>query len=524
MPRTSDVWPRSSNSETTPKRPGGTSATIGPELRSLLRYARGPSGTGCWVIGTASMTRAYDVRRDGLRHPFSDGEVVMITLASVVGVWTRSPAWVGAVALASVLVGRRSVVLLACLVIGVASGWRSQITWDSAVPRHVGSYTGWVTIVGDPAPFGSGLRVTVEVSGERFDAWVYGSPRRRLIDRQAGEMVYVEGKRRLMVSNARRAQIRHVVGQVDLGVVGDWREGSPLYRTSSRVRTALRRAAESTMGGNDAALFTGLVIGDDGREPIEMVEAFRASGLSHLTAVSGENVAFVLAAASPLLRRLRPWWRWAATLGLIGWFMTLTRFEPSVLRAGIMAMLACSSFVLGRQQPVVRLLAWTVTILVLVDPMLVWSVGFWLSTGATAGVCVIAPLLADRLPGPQWLRAPLSVTLGAQLGVALPSWLVFHRLPLVSLPANLLAVPVAGFVMLFGIPGGLLSALAPPLASLVMAPCAAGTRWVNTIAYLAADNEPSPGWSAVGWAAVVTAVVALVIRHRWRRPFFDVPI
>jgi competence protein ComEC len=337
-------------------------------------------------------------------------------------------------------------------------------------------------------------------------------------------LVYVSGKRRLMVSNARRAQIRHVVGQFDLGVVGDWREGSRLYRTSSRVRTALRRAAESTMDGDEAALFTGLVIGDDAREPIEMVDAFRASGLSHLTAVSGENVAFVLAAASPVLRRLRPWWRWATTLGLIGWFMTLTRFEPSVLRAGIMAMLACSSFVLGRQQAVVRLLAWTVTILVLVDPMLVWSVGFWLSTGATAGVCVIAPLLADRLPGPQWIRTPLSVTLGAQLGVVLPSWLVFHRLPLVSLPANLLAVPVAGFVMLFGIPGGLLSAVVPPLAPLVMAPCAAGTRWVNTIAYLAADFEPPPRWSAAGWVAVVAAIVALVIRHRWRRPPDDVPI
>ena len=76
-----------------------------------------------------------------------------------------------------------------------------------------------------------------------------------------------------------------------------------------------------------------------------------------------------------------------------------------------------------------RLLAWTVSILVLVDPMLVWSVGFWLSTGATAGVCVIAPQLADRLPGPHWLRVPLSVTLGAQLGVMLPSWLVAFGIP-----------------------------------------------------------------------------------------------
>jgi competence protein ComEC len=472
----------------------------------------------------ASITRAYDVRRDGQRHPFTDGEVAVVTLAAVVGVWTQSSAWVGVVALASMMVGRRAAVVLACLLIGIAGGWRSQVSWQAAVPRHIGDYSGWVTVVGDPAPFGSGLRVTVEVGGERFDAWAYGSPRRRLVDRQAGELVYVQGERRLMVSNVRRAQIRHVVGQIDLDVVGDWRDGSPLYRTSSRVRTTLRRAAESTMDGDDAALFTGLVIGDDAREPVGMVTAFRASGLSHLTAVSGENVAFVLAAASPLLRRLRPWWRWAATVGLIGWFMALTRFEPSVLRAGVMAMLGSSSFVLGRQQSVGRLLAWTVTILVLVDPMLVWSVGFWLSTGATAGVCIVAPPLAGRLPGPVWIRAPLSVTLGAQIGVALPSWLVFHRLPLVSLPANLLAVPVAGFVMLFGIPGGLLSAMVPPLAPVVMAPCAAGSRWVATIAYLAARAEPSPGWAAAGWLIVAAVVCAFAIRHRWHRSPGDVPI
>jgi competence protein ComEC len=156
--------------------------------------------------------------------------------------------------------------------------------------------------------------------------------------------------------------------------------------------------------------------------------------------------------------------------------------------------------------------------------MLVWSVGFWLSTGATAGVCIVAPPLADRLPGPRWLAAPFAVTLGAQIGVVLPSWLVFHRLPLVSLPANLLAVPVAGFVMLFGIPAGLMSALAPPLATLLMAPCAAGTRWVATVGYLASNAEPSPRIATIGWIGVVVCVCALVIRHRWRRSLDDVPI
>jgi competence protein ComEC len=93
---------------------------------------------------------------------------------------------------------------------------------------------------------------------------------------------------------------------------------------------------------------------------------------------------------------------------------------------------------------VARLLAVTVTGLVLVDPLLVWSVGFWLSVTATAGVCVVGPWLEPRLGGPAWLAAPLAVTLGAQAGVIVPSWLVFGRMPSLGIVANLLAVPVAG--------------------------------------------------------------------------------
>ncbi len=470
------------------------------------------------------MRRAYDVSSVRRWHQLGDGSVVLLTVAAVAGTWTRSPLAAAVLAATSLLATRRGSLMVACLLIGLVAGWRSDASWASASPRSLGAYSGWATVVGDPTPFGRGLRVTVEIGGERFDAWVYGSPRRRLVDRQSGQWVFVDGQRRRSTSNVHRAQIRHVVGLFEVKVVGDWREGSPVNRASTRVRNALRRAAESTMNADDSALFTGLVIGDDSRQPASMTTEFRASGLSHLTAVSGQNVAFVIAAASPLLRRLRPWWRWATTVGLIAWFMALTRFEPSVLRAGLMAMLACSSFVLGRQQSVVRLLAWTVTILVLVDPMLVWSVGFWLSTGATAGVCVVAPWLSTRLPGPPWLTAPLAVTLGAQVGVALPSVVVFHRLPLVSLPANLLAVPVAGFVMLWGIPAGLLAATVPPIAPVVMAPCVVGTRWVSTVAALASRLEPSPRWSVIGWVTVVATVCFVMIRRRWRRPPADVPV
>ena len=451
--------------------------------------------------------------RHPLQQPVPDRAVVLVAVTLVLAVGVG---WVvgAAGAIVAVLARSRPALVGACVLavlLGTVLGHRA---WQQATPRHLGRYTGWVEIIGDPAPFGNGLRTTVQIDGERFDAWLYGAPRRKLMDRQGGDFVWVDGRRGRSTGAVRRAQVRHVVGRFEVTTTGDVVEGSALARASNRVRHALRASAEATMPADDAALFAGLVIGDDARQPDWMLTDFRASGLSHLTAVSGQNVAFLLAAALPLLRRLRPWWRWGATLALIGWFMAMTRFEPSVLRAGVMAMLAATAYVRGQQVRPVRLLASAVILLVLLDPLLVWSVGFWLSVGATAGVCVVGPWLEPRLPGPAWLRLPMAVTLGAQAGVAVPSLLVFHRLPVVSVPANLLAVPVAGFVMLYGLPAGLLASWLPATAMrIVMVPAVVGTRWVSLVAHVAAAVEPGPVWSAAIWSIAAL----LLARWMWRR-------
>src|SRR5690606_29377828 len=130
----------------------------------------------------------------------------------------------------------------------------------------------------------------------------------------------------------------------------------PIARASNRVRASVERAA-TALPATDGALFRGLVIGDDREQPMEMIQRFRMSGLSHLTAVSGQNVAFVLAACGPLLVRLRTFARWAITVAVIGWFVALTRFEPSILRAGVMAGLSATAYATGRERSPVRILA-----------------------------------------------------------------------------------------------------------------------------------------------------------------------
>ena len=241
----------------------------------------------------------------------------------------------------------------------------------------------------------------------------------------------------------------------------------------------IERGAGARCRADQAALARGLVIGDDRDQPPAMVERFRDSGLSHLTAVSGQNVAFVLAAAGPLLRA-------AAAAGragrrrsaLIAWFVVLTRAEPSVLRAGAMAALG-GHRVRARAASASRCgsLAVAVIALLLRRPA-AGLVGRLLAVGRRDGrrhrLGAVAGPPARARSG-RW-RMPVGVTLGAQVGVAVPSLLVFGRLSLVGTVANLLAVPVAGLVMLYGLPACLLAGAVPAVG--------AGRRWPRRLGRL----------------------------------------
>ncbi len=442
-----------------------------------------------------SMRRAYGLVPDDVRLPFSDRFVAGCAGAVAVGCWWHDPRRLVAAAVAvAIVAGRREPRARTALVLallGVLTIVRADGAWAGLAPQQLGVYEGPIELVDDPQPYGGTTRVIVEIDGERFELWARGRAiRQRVATWRAGESVLAHGQRRaLRPDRQMRVSWQHVVGEFRIDWVSDVRPGSPVATASNRVRAALERAAIE-LPADDGALFRGLVVGDDRDQPFEMIQRFRASGLSHLTAVSGQNVSFVLMAAAPLLRVLRPWWRWVVTVGLILWFVSLTRFEPSIVRAGAMASLSATAFVLGRERSPVRILWLAVTGLLLIDPLLVRSVGFWLSVGATWGVAAIGPWLSARLSALGFLAAPVGVTMGAQVGVVLPAVLVFGRLPLVSIPANLLAVPVAGFVMLYGLPAGLLAGAVPPVAPVVMFPCRVGVRWVDTVSVLGARLEP----------------------------------
>jgi competence protein ComEC len=445
---------------------------------------------------------------------WSTGTAALVVLAATVAVAVASGRWWPAIPVALVAASaRRGRWALAALLLGGVAAARSADLQAGLVPEATGPYTGWAVVAVEPQRAGAATRLVVEIGERRYEAFVRGRARAaRARELRAGDIVALSGARRpLGDDRAGRVRWQHVAGELRLDWLGDVRSGGVLARSSNRVRTVIQRGA-GALPSDQAALVRGLVIGDDRDQPPEMIERFRASGLSHLTAVSGQNVALCVAAAGPALRRARPFTRWVLTLWLIGWFVVLTRAEPSVLRAGVMAALGATAFALGRRRDPVRLLAVAVIALLLVDPLLAWSVGFWLSVGATGGVTVIGPWIAGRARRLGPLALPVGVTIGAQVGVAAPSLLVFGRLSLVGTVANLVAVPVAGFVMLVGLPACLVAGAVPAIGPVVMAPSGWAAAWVDAVATVGAAIEPEPPWSWLGWLAVLTLVLWLVRR------------
>ena len=452
----------------------------------------------------------------GVHRRFAAGEVAPAAVVAAVvalAAWRRSVVEVVAAGLLVAVVSRRRWFAVMVVLLGLAATVRALDARHDVAPDELGTFAGWATVVDDPRPAGAAVRVILQVDGERFEVWVRGRASRLRVERwRGGDAVWVLGERTaLHPDRIERVAWQHIVGEFVPESLGDRRDGRPLAVASNRVRSLVARAT-GVLPDDDAALARGLIIGDDTDQPPDMLERFRASGLAHLTAVSGQNVNFVMAAAGPLLRRLRPMPRLVVSLALIGWFVVVTRAEPSVLRAGAMAALGTVAFAFGREREPPRLLAVAVTGLLLVDPLLVMSVGFWLSVGATAGVTSLASPLAERLRFAGPLAVPLAVTLGAQIGVAVPSLLVFGRLSLVGIVANLAAVPIAGFVMLYGLPACLAAGALPLVDPVLMAPVGVGVRAVDTIAWVAARAEPPVAVSIAAWAMIALVLLVLLVR------------
>lgn len=239
---------------------------------------------------------------------------------------------------------------------------------------------------------------------------------------------------------------------------GSWLMRQIVIPARRRVLADIDRA----VGGEPGELLKGLLIGDRSGIPITTRQAFVNAGVAHVLAVSGSNVAVVATVLVLLLGffPLPEWLRCSAVAAGVVLYMMLTGNQPPVVRATIMALVVLLGKILQRKPNAYNALGISALIILALDSRQLYDVGFQLSFGAVLSIVYLYPrmnALISRLDshsgvrrGLLWLLRLCSVSLAATLGTLPLTALVFGRVSIIGILANIVVIPATSLSVVIG--------------------------------------------------------------------------
>ncbi len=494
----------------------------------------------------------------GAAHPVSWLAVALLSIA-LAGAYVLARS-------ASLRVGGVALLLAGALV-GVLRGGDGLLDGAGGLAAHHGdgvTITG--TVVGTPEAIGTRVRLTLDVESVRtpdrrtpsgvdwpVDAravvWVGRDiaplPGRAFPFLAHGDLVTVVGQLGApeaigVFDYPEHLAARGISDVLTLGRVAavEARDGGGLMGTVHGWRRSLAGAVERHVPEPQAAVVNALTLGLRGGITPEVNEAFRTSGLSHLLAVSGLHVgvllAMVLGVSARVIGRHRLVYL-LPPLVLLWAYVLLAGAPPSAIRAGLMGSVLLLALGTGRAAVPVNALGLTVVLVLMLDPATLWDRAFQMSAAAMAGVLLMGLPLADRAfrlgrgramwaqLASTFLLAPLAVSLGAVAGSMPLVAFNFGQIPLLSIPATLIAMPLVAPLLVMGLLTGLVGLAVPPLATVVgLVPAGFGGLLVAlaeataSVPRATVETSVSVGWVWGGYAAL--AIVAAVVYREWWLP------
>jgi competence protein ComEC len=270
------------------------------------------------------------------------------------------------------------------------------------------------------------------------------------------------------------------------------------------LRTYILTEIDADVGGVEGEFLKGLLIGERSGLSPEIRRAFLDSGVAHILAVSGSNVAVVAGAIMMVLSLLRlpkPIGHVLTGMGLL-LFMLVTGTQPPVVRATIMALALLCSNALARKVHPLNGVGVAAVLMFLGDARQLFDAGFQLSFGAVVSILVLYPVLQSLYPH-RGRESPVrrvarqiynlaAVSIAANAGTLPLTAIVFGRISLVGFAANLVVVPVSGLSVVLG----MISAAAAPLSSWTAGAFAAVNRILLALTILVAERAAAVPWAA----------------------------
>ena len=280
-------------------------------------------------------------------------------------------------------------------------------------------------------------------------------------------------------------------------------------RLRDRVEIAVGRGTT----GRRRAVVLGVVLGEDEGLSAHTRDDFRASGLYHLLAVSGQNVAFLAGGMLGLgwLLKLSRTARELLTLAALAAYLLAVGWQPSVVRAGVAGALASLAWLASRPRDRWHFLAVGALVLLAWTPTSLLEPGFQLSFAAVAAIFVGLPFtrrVAGRYPIPPRLGDALGVALACGVATAPIVLVQFGQAPLYTVLANVLAEPAVPLVLGLGLLAAAVDPVAPDGAAALAWLAGWAAAWLELVARMVASLPAAQvgARAAVALALGVTAV------------------
>jgi competence protein ComEC len=287
------------------------------------------------------------------------------------------------------------------------------------------------------------------------------------------------------------------------------------------LRAFVTHGLSRGVAGEHRAVLLGVVLGADEGLSQTLRDRFRVSGLYHLLAVSGQNVALVAAGAlfvAWVIGVPRLVGEFGA-LASIAAYVLAVGAQPSVIRAGIAGALGSIAWLLARQRDRWWFLLVAALVLLAWNPYTLFDAGFQLSFAAVVAIFTLAPRLGRLLEGypvPQRVAGFLAVSTACGLATAPILWLQFGAVPLLAVPANALAAPAVGPLLGLALTAAAVHPLVPSAAAALAwlaGWCAAYLAFCARLIGGLPFAQVRSGWAA----AAIGAGAALVATYAWRR-------
>ena len=226
-----------------------------------------------------------------------------------------------------------------------------------------------------------------------------------------------------------------------------------IFIKSNKTRNIIIKNAESLLSGETGALLTGILLGDKQEISDKIIENFKTSNLSHMLAVSGAHTSYIILGISYMLSELPKKYAGIITILVLGIFIFITNFTPSVIRACIMAGLTIGAKILYRKSDTINNIALSAMFILISNPFSILDIGFQLSYLGTLGIVMfdkdIEKILSKiKLKG-KTIQL-LIVTFSAQILIMPIMAYRFNTISLTFFISNLFASPILGVIIILG--------------------------------------------------------------------------